>query len=70
VDISLSKPEGSFVVGANVRNSISIETDLHLGRTARQLLDPEPPLGETASSNPESNGSENQDTQEGDDHSR
>ena len=70
MDISLSKPKGFFVVGSNVRNPISIETNAHLGRTACQLFDPESPLGESTSGNPESNRSENQDAQEGDGHSR
>ena len=70
MDISLRKPKGLFVVGSNVRNPISIKADVHFGRTARQLFDPESPLGESTSGNPESNRAENQDAQEGDDHSR
>lgn len=69
MDISLCKPKGFFVVRSNMRNPISIEANVNLGRTARQLFDPESPLGESTPGNPESNRSENQDAQEGDDHS-
>ena len=69
-DIPLGEPEGFLVTGSNMRDPVTVEANVDLGRAAVQPLDPESPLRESASRDPEPNRSENQDTQEGDRHSR